>query len=97
MKAIHLAQFRLCASSDLLCSQLHQLLLQLIELLLQFLLVLAPELGGLHFAGRLQYVSALSRLYIPLSVGLHTISSDRAAGICEVLLSGSRGCDAFNF
>ena len=53
----HSGQFRRCAAGDLLCSQLSQLQLQLLELLLQVLLVLGPELGGLHFRGRLQIIS----------------------------------------
>lgn len=50
---VHLAQLRLGTTSDLLGPQLHKLGLEVVELLLQFLLVLAPELGGLDLAGRL--------------------------------------------
>ena len=51
---IHFVQFRLSTTRNLLRPQLHELLLEVIELLLQFILVLAPELRGLDFAGRLQ-------------------------------------------
>ncbi len=49
--AIHSGQLRLRAAGNLLCAQLHELLLQIIQLLPQFILVLAPKLCGLDFAG----------------------------------------------
>lgn len=51
---VHLVQLALSTTGNLLGPQLDELLLQLIALLLQLLLVLAPELVGLDFAGRLR-------------------------------------------
>ena len=50
---VHFVEFRLRTTSNLLRPELDELLLQLIELLLQLILVLAPELAGFYFAGRL--------------------------------------------
>jgi len=62
---VHLGQLALRATRNLLCPELDKLLLQFIELLPQLLLVLAPELRCLNFAGRLPYTcSSAFRIHL---------------------------------
>lgn len=79
---VHLVEFRLCATSNLLCPQLNQVLLEIIELLPQLLLVLAPKLGCLDLSGRLQKrasVNLMRKRFQRRWVMLRTIFKDRAA------------------
>lgn len=59
---VHLRELAARTTSDFLCPQLHELGLEVLELLLEVFLVLAPELGGSDFAGRLSRVSAVANM-----------------------------------
>jgi hypothetical protein len=70
-------------------------LLQVIELLLQLLLVLAPKLGRLGFAARLQRSSALLKQHRIISSHVRTILSVCVGGSREVL-QACRGCSRYS-